>query len=90
MKLYRKNNIYREYREFQDTHERTGSQRKVRKTVRKQKRGKEKKKWEKQDISSYFLCEKEKLWFCAVTGCPAVMQERAWQCLKGMSEWKTA
>lgn len=44
----------------------------------------------KKDTPSYFLCKKEKLWFCAVTGCPTLMQERAWQYLKGMSEWRIA
>lgn len=68
------------------THEHSEGQRKVRQTVGKKKRGKDKKKWEKQDIPSYFLCEKEKLQFCAVTGCPIVRQERAWQRLKGMNE----
>lgn len=49
MRLYGKDNIYREYRESQDTRECSGGQRNVRQTVGKQKRGKDKKKWEKQD-----------------------------------------
>lgn len=44
----------------------------------------------KKDTPSYFLCKKEKLWFCAATRCPTVLQERAWQYLKGMDEWRIA
>lgn len=43
------------------THEHSGGQRMFRQTVGKQKRRKDKKKWEKQDTTSYLLCDKEKL-----------------------------